>query len=70
MGGSAKPPPPPPEVKKPAPPPKLVDDSIQDARKKQMSETRAKRGRNSTILTGALGVQTDATLGTKTLLGA
>lgn len=56
----------------PAPEPpeaELTDAEKEDIRKEQARRDRKRTGRRSTILTGPMGVEEEAEIGKKTLLG-
>jgi len=62
----------PPPIPEPMPlpdAPKDSDKDVKDAGKDQVAKTKKKKGRTSTILTGMMGDDSEATLGRKTLLG-
>ena len=52
MGGA-------PKVKKQPEPPKMTDPAVQEAIKKEEELSKRRKGRGSTILTGAMGLTTD-----------
>lgn len=57
----------------PAPPkeaPKSIDPVVKQARSDEVNALRANAGRNSTILTGSLGLDTQASTGKKQAFGA
>lgn len=64
LAGALRPPPPPP----PPPPDPNAAAAAEDAKK--LYEEKNKRGRASTVLTGAGGLQSPVTSSVRTLLGA
>lgn len=65
MVSSPKPAPPPPAP----PPPTLEDPGIEEARRKEVEAARKAKGRQSTVVTGGQGDQSEAPVQRKTLLG-
>lgn len=61
-GGSPRVPSPPPPPPPPPEPPTPVDPAVGKAREDEKNALRAKRGRQSTIMTGNLGLQGDAAI--------
>ena len=61
--------PPPPPVQPLPEPPEVSDEEKARIAKEQADMERRRRGRKSTILTGPLGVEEEATIEKKTLLG-
>ena len=69
-GGPSIPTPPPPPAPPPAPP-TPVDPAVQKARSDEAQRLKAARGRQGTIVTGSLGLDTStANTGTQKLSGA
>jgi hypothetical protein len=66
MGGRPKIPAPPPS---PPPPATPVDETVLDARKRELARARNAGGLGSTLLTGPRGAAGSPTLGSPTLLG-
>jgi hypothetical protein len=61
--------PPPPPVQPLPEPPEVSDEEKARIAKEQADMERRRKGRKSTILTGPLGVEEEATIEKKTLLG-
>lgn len=51
------------------PPPTMVDESVLEERRRARKRYQGMQGRQSTLLTGALGLSEPPKLGVKTLLG-
>lgn len=66
FGGGSPPPPPPP----PPPAPKAEDPEVAEARRRQQIQASRSKGRATTLLTGASGDTSTATVERKSLLGA
>jgi len=71
MGSIFKPklPPPPPVPEPPEAPTELSAEEKEKIRQDQLRRDRKRTGRRSTILTGPMGVEEEAEIGKKTLLG-
>ena len=69
-GGSPRTPAPPPPPPAPPEPPTPIDPAVKQARSDETARLKAARGRQGTIVTGALGLDQPANTGTQKLSGS